>query len=54
MKVVATCQKCGHKVETALEEVLETSSFLPRLFLVEQTRQHTHDDNFKWRLGWQG
>ena len=54
MTIAATCGKCGYRIQTELGESVETSNLMEaRLFLVEQTQQHTHSgENFKLRLGW--
>ena len=54
MTVILTCGKCGYRIETGLEESVETSNLLQaRLFLADQAQEHTHSgENFKWRLGW--
>ena len=53
MTVTVTCRKCGYRVETDFEAEAETRPFVQALrVLAEQAERHTHDENFKWRLGW--
>lgn len=54
MQVIATCQTCGHRIEVEVEPEPQTSRLIQAIKSVEtQAAEHRHDDEPRWRLGYE-